>query len=109
MGKTVPERGTGVGWVEKALGWRVPEQNWAPRNHMEWLENEADFHGELGKSASMLCAQNPRPFNETNKDIHASLGPRKREKSPPKEAIYQLGKLKLSSGELPATVCQALC
>lgn len=75
MGKTVPERGTDMGWVEKALGWRAPEQNWAPRNHMEWLQNEAGFHGELGKSVSVLCTQNPRPFNETNKDIHASLGP----------------------------------
>lgn len=61
--------------VEKALGSRVPGQNWAPRNHMERLESEADFHSELGKSVSILYTQNPRPFNETNKDIHASLGP----------------------------------
>lgn len=62
MKPTVPDRGTDMVPVEKALGWRAWEQKLTPRNHRDWLEKEAAFHGDLGKPILVLCGQNSRPF-----------------------------------------------
>ena len=52
MKQIVPDRGADMVQVEKTLGRRAQEQKLTPRNHRDWLEKEADFHGDFRKSIS---------------------------------------------------------